>query len=67
MNTFDPTAFALSSAREAFDQQQEYGGIGKAVMAYMVNVRDTLSEYNALDQLDQAIFTFCREVAVLSE
>lgn len=69
MNTFDPSAFALASAREAFDQQNDpcYGGLGKAIMAYLVNVRDTLSEYDRLDALDQAVLTFCREVAILAD
>lgn len=66
-DTFDPQAFALASAREAFDQQHDsaYRGLGDAIMAYVVNVRDTLSEYDRMDALDHAVLTFCREVAVL--
>ena len=63
---FDPIDFAIASAREAFDQKQEYGGIGKSIMAYTINVRDTLSEYDRMDALDDAILAFCREVSILS-
>ena len=61
-DAFNPIEFARASAREAFDQAHVYGGVGKATMAYIVNVRDTLSEYNCLDKLDDAIVAFCAEV-----
>ena len=63
---FCPTLFAITSAREAFDQHKEYNGVGNAIMAYIVNVRDTLSEYDRLDALNESIFVFCREIAELS-
>lgn len=68
MQTFDASAFALASAREAFDQQNDptYGGLGNAIMAYMVNVRDTLSEHGSMMQLDVAILVFCREITILA-
>jgi hypothetical protein len=64
MEDFDPIEFARASALEAWDQRNDvaYGGFGKAIMAYMINVRDTLSEYNRLDALDQAVVTFCSVV-----
>jgi hypothetical protein len=68
-DNFDPIAFAKASAVEAWDQRNDpsYGGsIGRAAQTYIVNVRDTLSEYNALEHLDDAIVHFCQEVALLS-
>jgi hypothetical protein len=62
MDTFDPIDFARRSAREAFDQAHVYGGLGNSVQQYMVNVRDTLSENDCLNQLDDAIVAFCAEV-----
>lgn len=64
-NKEEAVDFAVSSAREAFDQVFDYKNIEAATKAYRQNVIDTLREYSASQHEAAAFEAFDRVIAEL--